>query len=202
MVDIADVVLQTRRIALSQLRKQESGFTLIELMISTMLLLIILGAVLALLDSANKVAPQETERALDIHELQTGVYGMTRELRQAYSIVSNSPYLIEAHVWENGADHDVTYDCSGNSSAGPTLGQCIRFETTASGQGPTTIVVDRLLNKPSSGRPPVFAYTTNPAGKTTYASVHVEVPSRGARKVGYGYRIALDDAFYMRNLNG
>ena len=202
MVDIRLVVLQIRGTALARLRREESGFTLIELMISTMLLLVILGAVLALLDSAGKVGPQENERALDIHELQTGVYGMTRELRQAYSIVSNSPYKIEAHVWQNGADHDVTYDCTGNSSAGPTLGQCIRFETTASGQGPSTVVVDRLLNKPSSGRPPVFAYTTNAAGKTTYASVHIEVPAKGARKVGYSYRLALDDAFYMRNLNG
>ena len=116
--------------------------------------------------------------------------------------MSNDGYSIEAHVWSNGADHDVTYDCTGNSSAGTSLGQCVRFETNAGVHGPSTIVIDRLLNRPGSGLPPVFSYTTNSSGKTTYASAHVEVPSKGARTTGYKYRIALNDAFYMRNLNG
>jgi type II secretory pathway pseudopilin PulG len=191
-----------RHPALRRVRSEESGWTLIELLISSVLLIVILGAVLALLDSANKLAPQDNERALDIREAQTGVYRMTRELRQTYSLVSTTGYKIEAHVWENGADHDVTYDCTGSSSAGPNLGQCVRFEITAGVQGPATTVIDRLLNKPGSGMPPVFAYKNGPNGNTSYASTHVEVPSRGARKTGYAYHVAFDDAFFMRNLNG
>jgi len=187
---------------LRRIRREESGWTLIELTISSMLLLVILVAVLALLDSANKLAPADSERAHDLREAQVGVYGMTRELRQAYSLVSNSSYTIEAHVWVNGADHDVTYDCTGNSSADTNLGQCIRYETTAGVRGPSTVVIDRLVNKPGSGMAPVFSYRTNSTGKTTYGSAHVEVPAKGARVTGAKYRIALDDAFYMRNLNG
>src|SRR5258708_39560283 len=120
-----------------------------------MLLMVIMGAVLALLDSANKLEPQDQERALDLREAQVGLYQMTRELRQARSLVSTSGYSIEAHVWESGADHDVTYDCTGSSSVSTSLGQCIRYETTGGTRGPATVVIDRLFNKPGSARPPV-----------------------------------------------
>ena len=180
----------------------EAGFTLIELLVAMGLLLVILGAVLALLDSSNTIAARDQERTHAIREAQVGVQAMTKELRQAYSMVSNTPYLIEVHVWKNGADHDVTYDCTGTSSAGPPLGQCVRYETTGSGQGTASVVVARLFNNAGSGRPPVFTYTANGSGHTTYATVHVESPSKGERQQGYGHRVTFDDGFFLRNLNG
>jgi prepilin-type N-terminal cleavage/methylation domain-containing protein len=183
-------------------RREEAGFTLVELLVAMGLLLIVLGAVLALLDSSKTVASRDQERTHAVREAQVGVYAMTKELRQAYSIVSSSPYLIEVHVWKNGADHDVTYDCTGTSSAGPPLGQCVRYETTGGGQGNASVVVDRLINNQGSGRPPVFAYTANGSGQTTYATVHVEAPSKGGQAQGYGYRVTFDDGFFLRNLNG
>jgi len=68
--------------------------------------------------------------------------------------------------------------------------------------GNASVVVDRLLNNAGSGRPPVFTYTANGSGHTTYATVHVESPSRGERKQGYGYRVTFDDGFFLRNLSG
>ena len=185
-----------------RVRLEESGWTLIEMLISSVILVIMLGAVLALLDMTNTVAPRYQERAHDLREAQVGLYQMTRELRQAYSLASHSAYSVEAHVWENGADHDVTYDCTGTSVAGPGLGECVRFETTGGTQGPSSVMIDRLLNRPGAGLSPVFAYTTNGAGRTTYATAHVEVPAKGARTTGYSHRIVLDDGFYMRNLDG
>jgi prepilin-type N-terminal cleavage/methylation domain-containing protein len=184
------------------LRREESGFTLVELLVAAGVMLIVVGAALALLDSSNNVAARDQERTHAIGEARTGVHAMTRELRQAFSIVSSSPYSIEVHVWRNGADHDVTYDCTGTSSAGPPLGQCVRYENTGSGQSAASTVVDRLINKSGSGRPPVFTYSANGAGHTTYASVHVEVPSKGERAQGYAYNAVIDDGFFMRNLNG
>jgi prepilin-type N-terminal cleavage/methylation domain-containing protein len=191
-----------RRFLSARVRRDEAGFTLVELLVAMGLLLVILGAVLALLDTGNNIAVRDQERTHAIRDAQVGLYTMTKELRQAYSIVSSSPYLIEVHVWKNGADHDVTYDCTGTSSAGPPLGQCVRYETTGGGQGAASIVVDRLLNNPGSGRPPVFTYTSNGSGHTTYATVHVEAPSKGERATGYAYRVVFDDGFFMRNLNG
>jgi prepilin-type N-terminal cleavage/methylation domain-containing protein len=179
----------------------QGGFTLIELLVATAIFLILLGAVLALLSSSTKVSAQDQERTHAIRDTQVGVYEMTRELRQAYSLVQTTPHKIEVHVWQAGADHDVTYDCTGTSTAGPPLGQCVRFETTASGQTPATTVVDRLVNGPSSGRPPVFSYDLNGSGQTTYARVHVETPAKGERGQGYAYRVVFDDGFFMRNLN-
>jgi prepilin-type N-terminal cleavage/methylation domain-containing protein len=182
--------------------RQQGGFTLIELLVASGIFLILLGAALALLSSSNKVAAQDQERTHAIRDAQVGVYRMTRELRQAYSLVQTTPHKIEVHVWQGGADHDVTYDCTGTSSAGPPLGQCVRFETTASGPTTPTTVVDRLVNSPSSGRPPVFTYDVNASGRTTYARVHIEAPARGERAQGYGYRVVFDDGFFMRNLGG
>lgn len=181
---------------------EESGFTLVELLISSSILIAILGGVLALLDTSSTVEARDQERTHAIRETQVGVYRMTRELRQAYSLVSSSGYLIEAHVWEQGADHDVTFDCTGTSSAGPPYGQCVRFEKGASGPGPATVVIDRLVNNPGSGRPPVFVFSTNGAGHTTFATVHVEAPAKGALSTGYAHRVVFDDGFYMRNLDG
>jgi prepilin-type N-terminal cleavage/methylation domain-containing protein len=184
------------------LLRRDDGFTLVELLVATSIFLVLLGAVFALLTASTNVTAQDQERTHAIREAQVGIYQMTRELRQAYSLVQNTSHKIEVHVWENGADHDVTYDCTGTSSSGPPLGQCVRYETSASGQTPPTTVVDRLINGPSSGRPPVFAYSVNGAGHTTYATVHIETPSKGERKQGYGYRVVFDDGFFMRNLNG
>src|SRR3954469_1769991 len=183
-------------------RREESGFTLVELLVAAGLMLCVVGAVLALLDSSSSIAARDQERTHAIGETQAGVHEMTKELRQAFSIVSSTPYAIEAHVWKNGADHDVTYDCTGTSSAGPPLGQCVRYETSGSGQGAASTVVARLINKPGSGRPPVFTYSANGAGHTTYATVHVEAPSKGERAHGYAYRVVIDDGFFMRNLGG
>src|SRR4051795_8838014 len=196
------------------LRREEGGFTLVELLVAAGLMLIVVGAALALLDSSNTIAARDQERTHAIREAQVGVQSMTRELRQAFSIVSSSPYAIEVHVLRGGADHDVTYDCTGTSSAGPPLGQCVRYETTGSGQGAASTVVDRLITQPGPaptaaarlrttpgpGRPPVFTYSTNGAGHTTYGTVHVEVPSKGERAQGYSYRVVFDDGFFMRNL--
>jgi prepilin-type N-terminal cleavage/methylation domain-containing protein len=183
-----------------RLRRQESGWTLIEMMMATALLAVILTAVLSLLDVTSKIAPKDQERAHDIREAQVGVYRMTRELRQAYSLVQTQPYLIEAHVHELGGDHDVVYDCSGASVTVPTLGECIRYEMSGGAPGTSTVIIDRLINKPGGGLPAVFTYTQN-SGKTTYVGAHIEVPSKGARKQGYTYRIVLSDGFYLRNLN-
>src|SRR3954454_889102 len=182
------------------LRREEGGFTLVELLVAAGLMLVVVGAALALLDSSNTIAARDQERTHAIREAQVGVHDMTKELRQAFSIVSSSPYSIEVHVLRGGSDRDVTYDCTGTSSAGPPLGQCVRYETTGSGQGAASTIVDRLINKPGAGRPPVFTYSANGSGHMTYATVHVEAPSKGERAQGYGYRVTFDDGFFMRNL--
>src|SRR3954452_15005744 len=122
-------------------RREESGFTLVELLVAAGLMLVVVGAVLALLDSSSTIAARDQERTHAIREAQVGVHDMTKELRQAFSIVSSSPYSIEVHVLRGGSDREVMYDCTGTSSAGPPLGQCVRYETTGSGQGAVSTIV-------------------------------------------------------------
>jgi hypothetical protein len=64
-------------------------------------------------------------------------------------------------------------------------------------------VIPYFTNTSASGAAPVFAYTQNGTGRTTYATVHVEVPAKGRLKTsGYLHRTVYDDGVYMRNLDG
>src|SRR3954463_4404165 len=103
-------------------RREESGFTLVELLVAAGLMLVVVGAVLALLDSSSSIAARDQERTHAIGETQAGVHEMTKELRQAFSIVWSTLSAMGAHVWKTGAAHAVPYACPGPSSAGPPLG--------------------------------------------------------------------------------
>src|SRR3954451_322128 len=91
------------------LRREESGFTLVELLVAAGLMLVVVGAALALLDSSNTIAARDQERTHAIREAQVGVQSMTRELRQAFSIVSSSPSSIEFHVLRGGGLLDLVH---------------------------------------------------------------------------------------------
>src|SRR3954451_9373180 len=95
--------------------RDESGWTLVELTIAAALLAVVLTAVLSLLDMTNRQAPGDQERAHDLRETQVGVYRMTRELRQAYSLVQTGPYLVEAHVYAGGAGPEGVSERPGGS---------------------------------------------------------------------------------------
>src|SRR4051794_18226142 len=86
----------TARTTLLTLNKSERGFTLIELMITCTVLTLVIGATLAVLDTSQQKARNDIERQDAINEAQTGLYRMTRELRQGSavsSVVTTGPNL-------------------------------------------------------------------------------------------------------------
>ena len=76
------------RFSSRRLRAEESGFTLIELMMSIALLSVVLGAVLSLSHTGSRVAERDLTRAAALEEVQTGVARMDRELRTAVEVIS------------------------------------------------------------------------------------------------------------------
>jgi Tfp pilus assembly protein PilX len=176
-------------------RSGEAGYALTELLVVASLLVIVLGAVLTLGETSQRIAPKETERAIVIREAQVGLHRMTRELRQAFA--SPAPEITasraEASVppLVSGVGTRVVYDCNVTSSTNPDYKQCVRYVEAANGSlSGGQVVVDRVLNGAS-----VFSTPS-----TSYVRALVEVAARGDLKDGYDHKVVLDDGFYMRNL--
>jgi type II secretory pathway pseudopilin PulG len=175
-------------------RSGEAGYGLVELMVVCALLIIVLGAILALGETTQRIAPKESERAHVIREAQVGLHRMTRELRHANAAPAVTGSTMQATVLvAGGVSRTVSYECNAAHPTDTAYTRCIRYDLTAD---PTKsngqVVVDRVLNGAT-----VFSLTP-----PDYVAATVEVAARGNLKDGYDHRVILEDGIYMRNLSG
>jgi prepilin-type N-terminal cleavage/methylation domain-containing protein len=184
--------------ALRRLAREESGFSLIEMLIAAALLAGVLGAVLTLLDQSQAMVPHDQERGHAVREAQVGVQLMTRELRTATELGTTEPYRLTARVQRSGVSTWVEYYCGG-SAANPDWGQCVRTVLPSGAPAP---LVRAFTNKNGSGGTPVFSYTTRPDGTITHVEVHLDVVVRDNEHGRYSYRVPLTDGVYLRNVDG
>jgi Tfp pilus assembly protein PilW len=180
---------------LRRISGEERGFTLVELVAAALLLTMILGAILALSVTADKVGPRDQERAFAIRDSQVGLARMTRELRQTYQIISRTSTSMTAQVHTGGITRRVVYDCNQNHPTDTGLKQCVRYTVSGGVNSASVVIVPRVISA---------AFTYEPVGAATpkYVRILLQVPSKGDRKTdGHKHRIVLDDGFYMRNLD-
>ena len=182
-----------------RLLREESGYSLVELIFVCLVLTLVLGAVLQFGETTQKIAPKDQEKIHAIREAQVGLHRMTRELRQANLVHSNSAYAVQVSVLVNGTQTRISYECNVAHPSDATYRRCYRYNVAADGVTKTSpqLVVDRVVNPAN----PVFTYYSNAAGAVTYIAAKVEISARGDRSVGFGHRgaILLQDGFYMRN---
>jgi len=78
----------------------DAGFTLVELLIATMMTLIVFSAALALLDISGRTEPEIASRNAKIQAAQLQVERVIREIRQTSAVVAASPtsLTIETYV--------------------------------------------------------------------------------------------------------
>ncbi len=189
-----------------------------ELLVTMVLLGLVLSATLSILDTNVRSAPRDDERAIAITEAQTGLNGMVRELRQAYSVLGSTSDSMRVLVRKRRDDPatpaveyatlDVQYSCGSENP-----GQCTRREASVGSPLPATgkPVILRVLNwepsLPTARR--VFNFDQSSdrsnaafAGATlpSYVTVRIEVPAAGERREGYGSSVVLEDGFYARNV--
>ena len=161
---------------------------------SASLLTVVLLGILALLDTSARIGPQDQERGQAIQDSQVGLYRMTRELRQAHTVVSGDADTLTVQVLPRGSTVPVTvtWDCGAAHPTDSTMRRCTRRV----GSGSAELVIDRVVN----GSRPVFEYDATPTA-ARYVRASVIVPSRGERRAATGHRheIVLADGFYMRN---
>jgi hypothetical protein len=189
-------------------RSGEAGYALTELLLVSSLLVIVLGAILALGETTQRIAPRDTERAHVIREAQVGLHGMTRQLREAADMTA------PPHEAATGSTLDVTlrdgtrysFECDEPHPTQAGYNRCVRFPFDTNGVKQTSqgmVLIDRVLNGPAGtgATNPIFQYETNLAGIVTYVHVAIHVPAKGDLANGHDYDVVLEDGVYMRNLD-
>lgn len=203
---------------------EQAGFSLPELLVALALMVVVMGAALALLDTNSRAIATEQERPLAVVEAQTGLRSMTRELRQTYQVLGPlSPALTSNYidvlerVTRAGAVQEirVLFRCDISDPANAAYRRCLRYESTpaspqAAGSLPDgvtgTVVVGRLTNGTMSN--PTFSLSypaTTPGGafaqRPSVGVVAVKVPLKGeSRGSTYVSSLTLRDGFNMPNL--
>ena len=176
--------------------REQAGFTLIEQLVAMVILAIVVGATLTALETMLKAAPADQEWGHQVAETQTGLYRMTRELRQGTNVTLVTAYVMSADVVEGGKTLHVLYQCDVSSS-------CTRKSTTAPSAAPA-----RGCNAEKTDCPIVIPYLqsftlgtpifTSPSSK--YFKVAVIVRSAGkVLSNKHTHNVTLIDGFYARN---
>ena len=159
----------------------ESGFTIIELLVATAVMVIICGAAVLMLTSVMKQAPKVTNRADQIGFARNVIGQITSEVRQGREATSTgaSQMTLKTFCTNGGAASECTVSYSCALEAGKTTFACSK--TVA---GVTTTVVGGL----ASGE--VFCFYPNTEGKecgkasTTalprYVGLQVRFPQQSA----------------------
>jgi hypothetical protein len=186
----------------------EAGYALTELLLVSSLLVVVLGAILALGETTQRITPRDTERAHVIREAQVGLHAMTRQLRQAADMTA------PPHEAATASTLDVTlrdgtrysFECDEPHPTQAGYNRCVRFPVSAAGVKQTNqgmVLIDRVLNGPAGtgATNPIFQYETNIAGIVTYVHVAIHVPAKGDLPEGHDHDVVLEDGVYMRNLD-
>jgi hypothetical protein len=188
---------RTLRNIIARARREEGGMALAEVLITMVTFTFVMGAILGLLETTARQAPRDEERANAIGEAQSGLYRMTRELRQAYKVLDAQPksmYVLIAR--SSPPDKHVKYDCDIPYPGNAAYRRCVRWEAPVGQELPLSqpgqVVIDRGLSEVN------FSYSPS-ALAPTYVKVHIEVPQKGERSAGFTSNFDLEDGFYLRN---
>ena len=180
--------------------REQSGFTLVELLISMLVLLL---ALIPIFDSLVIGRQTENRDANYADELQTADVAMTRlihDVREASSFQTVTPGLLKFQVTQNGTLYNVSYDCTASDSMGAPYTRCARTQAVAPTPAPaaTSAVSDldiqHVYNNPTNttgGNE--FATYCNATG--TGLSGSIFFPENGNTANTDGGGLACDEAY-------
>lgn len=109
-----------------QLRRDETGITMPEVLVSMILALLVAGSALILLQSAMASTTASTRRQTATSEAATTAYRITHDLRVATQAVVQSSRVLDVVTWQRATAGaaltlaQVRYDCSTNN-------ECVRY---------------------------------------------------------------------------
>lgn len=183
------------------MRREQGGWSLIELLMVMVALGVITSATMAALTNGATVESRDTEWALSLQAGRAGLARMAAEIRQSYSLNAATSNSIDFNVSEGGNNERVYYECD-VAQAGTSHRECVRLQTTVGGSLPTLSsgapMVTNVLNGTSSD--PVFTYSPDPLDPN-YVQLRIELPASGNLKASQGlsHTIVFQDGAFLRN---
>lgn len=165
------------------LRRQDAGFTLVELLVATALALVVIGAAVMLITSALQSEPRASSRSSQIEAGRVMLERITRELREGCKVEADDAEAAGGHrvlsVYMDCDAGEATYryECPGT--------ECSRIDVAAD---KSELMVDGLEGEEDGGWPVFVLDSDN----------YVEVQLRFPRAEG-GEAVTLSDGVAMRN---
>ena len=169
------------RARLARLRESESGFTLVELLFSSMLGLMLIATSVTVFTAVTSSQPGAAARGVTIQEARNVMERITREVRQGSTVYASTSSQLSLLTMVHSAtcggpfantamQCKVTYTC--------TSGTCTRTVVPpppATGSGSTSTVVTGLSSSS------IFSYTptcgaTSTSGSPGYVCVNLAFP--------------------------
>jgi Tfp pilus assembly protein PilW len=183
------------RTALPALRR-EAGWTLVELLVVSVLGIIVLSVGLTLLNIAVRSEPRISERVAHIQEGRALIERLTRELRQSSGVVSATPSQLVfvtfvKHATCGGTTSGTSIQCQVTYSC--SSGTCSRTERNADGTGDGAPV--QLVTGLSSDS--AFSYVPSPSAPE-YVGVRLVFPATN-QPGDPEDAVTLDDGVNLRN---
>ena len=184
---MTDVLARPRALA-----AQERGFTLVELLVATVLGLIVIGGAVTVFTVSMNNQPRISSQSAAIQQARTAMEQITRELRQGSTVSTATANQLSIVTYVHSATCGgaaastaiscrVTYTC--------TAGNCTRVEAKPDGTLPGSPV--RVVSGLSSNN--VFTYSPSSAAPT-YVGVSFWFKATGGRDA-----ITLSDGAATRN---
>ena len=165
--------------------QDQSGFTLVELLVAMPIALIVLSMAMLALGFAVRSERSAREHSEALRAQHVGLERMTRELREATAFTFLDSQRVEFTAWSRPANglRRIGYACSSSTN------QCIRQEGPVGGAlSGSQVIVDALVNPDVFDPEPDFV---NPR----YVGIVAQVRIAQDRRV-----ITLRDGVELRNL--
>jgi type II secretory pathway component PulJ len=183
-----------------RLRREESGFTLVELMVATLVSTFVILGAMQLLDNGVKQSRRVSDRIDSAQSARAGLFAMTRQLRSQVCLGPATPAIIGDGTATNSGDYNIRfYNFTGDpaqtyrpkrrqfsyDATARTITETIWTPDAATtfpaltytGAPQTRIVARDVIPTQSAGVDvPIFRYYSYPASGTLTPSVQLAAP--------------------------
>ena len=192
--------------SVTQRLRDEGGFTLMEMLVSMLILTVVVGAIMSALVFTQKTETRDANYTFAQNDARSQLDGMVSQIRQAWNIVSSGPNFVDMDVNLNGTSYQVYYECD-IPQPGTSYNECVRVQTTVGATISTLSGAPVVLTNLTNGTVgnPVFSWGPSPIAPY-YMTATINVPandglSGGSGGTGIHHSIVFSDGALMRNLN-
>jgi hypothetical protein len=135
----------------------ESGFGLMELLTTMVMMVLLATATFAALNSTTKAQTRDQAYAQEVTSTQTGLARLTHDLREATEVLFVTPSKIEFQMPPiGGTTYTVLYDCTASDTLGTGYARCARTQSAsgslpAAGSTPGPEDIQHIYNDAANG---------------------------------------------------